>query len=332
MKNDYWLASYLYYTEPWETILTEAVKPFAEQILQEGLANQYFFIRYWERGPHIRLRFKGNKDTLEKNVLPRLTTFFSEYIALNPSKNLETPWMKDLPEDKKWYPNNSIQHIAYEPETERYGGEYAILLAEQQFQASSNAVLAIISESEGWSYEKALGAAIQLHLSFAHAIGLTYSEVCYFYAHIQQAWFPRAYYNYEPNVDAEELKKRAEITQKAFEENFQKQKQFLVGFHEMLWNGLQEEAEFENEWMNTWIAEIKNYNSAVIKLQEEKKYVANIPANYNMPKHLAKPLVERLWIYESLIHMTNNRLGIQNRDEAFLGYLIKRSMEELNKN
>ena len=56
-----WLAAYLYYSGNWEKFLTNSVKPFVEDILDRKLAEQYFFIRYWERGPHIRLRFKGDK-------------------------------------------------------------------------------------------------------------------------------------------------------------------------------------------------------------------------------------------------------------------------------
>ena len=80
-----WLAVYLYYAEPWEKLLTEAVKPFAEQVISEGLADHYFYIRYWERGPHIRLRFMGDPDTLEGQVKPRLEQHFNAWMAANPS-------------------------------------------------------------------------------------------------------------------------------------------------------------------------------------------------------------------------------------------------------
>lgn len=40
---------------------------------------------------------------------------------------------------------------------------------------------------------------------------------------------------------------------------------------------------------------------------------------------------DKLWyIYESLIHMTNNRLGITNSDEAYLAYLIYKTIQETN--
>ena len=45
MKDDTktWLATYLYYAEPWEEFLTDAVKPFVESVLENNLAEQFFF-------------------------------------------------------------------------------------------------------------------------------------------------------------------------------------------------------------------------------------------------------------------------------------------------
>ena len=40
-----WLSAYLYYNEPWETFLVEAVEPYVKTVMQTGIAEQYFFIR-----------------------------------------------------------------------------------------------------------------------------------------------------------------------------------------------------------------------------------------------------------------------------------------------
>jgi hypothetical protein len=40
---------------------------------------------------------------------------------------------------------------------------------------------------------------------------------------------------------------------------------------------------------------------------------------------------QQLWpIFESYVHMTNNRLGILNRDESYLGYLMQQSLTALS--
>ena len=114
-----WLAGYLYYTGARETFLTKAVAPFVHTVLTHGWAGQCFFIRYGERGPHIRLRFQGPADLLEHWVKPRFMTFFQQYYTRYPSQRDEPAWVKDLPRDIQWFPNNSVQFLAYEPESER---------------------------------------------------------------------------------------------------------------------------------------------------------------------------------------------------------------------
>jgi hypothetical protein len=43
-----------------------------------------------------------------------------------------------------------------------------------------------------------------------------------------------------------------------------------------------------------------------------------------VPDQTAGLAKQQLWaIYDSYIHMLNNRLGIMNRDEGYLGFLIK---------
>ncbi|HHH49559.1 MAG TPA: hypothetical protein ENK52_01120, partial [Saprospiraceae bacterium] len=65
-----WLAVHLFYNEPWEEFLAKAVKPYVDTLVQTGIAAQFFFIRYWERGPHIRLRIKGEKNIIDNIVQP----------------------------------------------------------------------------------------------------------------------------------------------------------------------------------------------------------------------------------------------------------------------
>jgi thiopeptide-type bacteriocin biosynthesis protein len=328
--NKKWLAAHLYYAEPWEKFLTRAVQPFAHSVLEDKQAGQYFFIRYWERGPHIRLRFKGDPGVLESQVKPRLESYFTDYFNRYPSQREEHEYVKKLPEEHRWYPNNSVQYITYEPEIERYGGDTCIVTAEKQFEASSNAVLAIIGEAEDWDYDRALGAAIQLHLGFAFALGMDLTETTAFYTRISQVWFSRAY-GYDEKISPEELKKRQEITLKAFNENFDKQKETLAPYHDTLWNAFAEGVEFEQEWLNRWLTDMAAIGGQLKNARDEGKLV--LPAWYKVqPSERIPQSNQQLWaILESYVHMTNNRLGILNRDEAFLGYLIKESLKVLNK-
>lgn len=325
-----WLVVYLYYAEPWEDILAKAVKPFAKKMLDQNGVEQFFFIRYWEKGPHIRLRFKGDGKILHQEVKPLLIEHFENYFKNNPSKREEPEWLKKATEEQKWYPNDSVQFIEYEPETERYGGEHGILIAEQQFQASSAAILSVIEESlENWDYSRALGGAIQLHLGFGYALGMQLDEMSAFFNRFFENWLSRAYYFFEKDISEEELDKRKKDTLTAFEKNFEEQKEGLLPFFETVWQALNEGQEFEQDWLNQWVTDMKEVGGQLKAIQKDKKLT---PPKWYMQKKVDRFSIiqqERWSIYDSYVHMINNRLGIKNRDEAYLGYLIIESVKVL---
>jgi thiopeptide-type bacteriocin biosynthesis protein len=324
-----WLGAYLYYAEPWEAFLVHGIKPFVQSILKEELATQFFFIRYWERGPHIRLRFKGDRNILEQEVKPWLTFFFLNYFQAKPSQRHEPDWVKALPAAQRWFANNSLQFITYEPEIQRYGGTTGILVAEKQFEISSQAVLACLEAGDEWTYERALGTAIQLHLGFAWALGMNLLETGYFYTSIFKNWFAQAYSSI-PSSSPEEIQKRQKDILDAFDYNFEQQKNTLVGYHQMVWNVLVKGMEFEQAWLNRWLRGMDTVGRE-LKAAQQKNLLA-LPQSFKPESELDVPAKKQmLWpILGSYVHMTNNRLGVLNRDEAYLGYLIKRSLEHLH--
>jgi thiopeptide-type bacteriocin biosynthesis protein len=327
-----WLAAYLYYHEPWEDLLVNALAPFVKEVMETGLADQYFFIRYWEKGPHIRLRFKGNVEVLDKILKPRLEQHFTGYFAEKPSSRPDLEWLKTLPEEHRWYPDNTVQYIPYEPETGRYGGEEAILAAERLFQASSDATLALMASSGAWDYNRSLGAAIQMHLAFAHSMGMSLGEARTFFARIFESWFPRAYQSFQRNLSEEEMAARKEETLRAFHKTYENQKNLLLSFHKTIWEGLEEGVEFEDEWLNRWIASVKSVKQELHGLFDRQQVFIPVFRKGSIDYDSGRALntKDELWyIYDSYIHMTNNRVGVTNQDEGYLGYLIKESLREI---
>lgn len=327
-NNQVWLASHLYYAEPWEKFLIQAVKPFSMGMLEKGLAEQFFFIRYWEKGPHIRLRFKGEERILNNEIKPQLKQYFEKYFEDNSSLREDIRWPKDTLEQDKWYPNNTIQFIQYDPEIERYGGDLGLLASEQQFHASSKAVLTIIEESINvWDYSRALGGAIQLHLGFGYALGMDLDEMTGFFNRFFDNWLSRAYYFFENDIAQEELEKRKEGTLIAFQQNYSNQKDILLPFFETVWQALNDGQKFEQEWMNIWVDDMTKVGIQLRQIQRGRKLT---PASWYMRKTIDNFSIdqqERWSIYDSYVHMTNNRLGIKNRDEAYLAYLLIESAE-----
>ena len=328
MKNNYWISVHLFYLEPWETFLTKAVNTFVNKVFDKKLAKQFFFIRYWEKGAHIRLRFRGNKQLLENELKPLLIKHFEAYFKKHPTEFEEVKTMEKIAKTHNWFPNNSIQFIKYEPEVERYGGSYGLIISEEYFQVSSIAVLAAINDCKEWNYDVAMGYAIQMHLGFAFGVGMNLKESLFFYSSVLEKWFPNAFY-YNKKMTKEVANKLHHDTYIAFEENFQQQKEYLIPFFKTILNALKNEFVFEQEWMNVWIKEASKLKDKIIKIQKSKKLI--VPSNFVfVPNINISEVRQKRWsIYESYVHMTNNRLGILNKDEAFLGYLIKKCLESI---
>jgi lantibiotic biosynthesis protein len=121
-----WLYAKLYTgTATADHVLREVIGPLAAEVLQSGAADQWFFIRYGDPDWHLRLRFHGAPEKLHAEVLPAVQAATSRL----------------LKDGGLW----RIQFDTYEREVERYGGAEGIELAEQLFQADSEAVLQLIS-------------------------------------------------------------------------------------------------------------------------------------------------------------------------------------------
>lgn len=108
-----------------DDLLAGPVRAFAGAALENGLAERWFFVRYNDPDPHIRLRFQGEPTRLLSQLLPALAA-----------------WGHSLVE------NGLLRKLAldsYDREIERYGGLEGIQIAEQVFAADSIAVTEVIA-------------------------------------------------------------------------------------------------------------------------------------------------------------------------------------------
>ena len=237
--------------------------------------------------------------------------------------------MRDLPEEQQWLPNDSVQFIDYEPEIERYGGLEGILVSERQFEFSSQSALKVIGAETVRNYESAIGKAIQMHLALSYAFDMSIDEMICFYSLVVETWLPKIVkhsFKFTENENREEKEK----TLGTLEESFIRLTPNLIPIHEAFAESVGEEVCFGEEWLDQWIRDMKIVASDLKALQKESKLKVPVFTIVNPCSSISTEKSDMHSLLTSYVHMTNNRLGVKNFDESYIGYLIKRSLEVIN--
>lgn len=125
-----WLFAKIYCGEATsDRVLCEAVAPVVRAAMARGDANRWFFIRYHDPDPHVRVRLQGDPDRLRGGVLrdlERAVVPLAECGAVH-----------------------KLVLDTYVRELERYGSDRGIELVEELFWRDSEAVLGIVELLDG---------------------------------------------------------------------------------------------------------------------------------------------------------------------------------------
>lgn len=193
----------------------------------------------------------------------------------------------------------SYQFNEYVAEIERYGGDRAIGIAEDQFYVSSKTIIRLIKLNYNlWDYNLAMSLVIQMHLFLSRHLFSKMKDEMSFYRLFFENWL-----FYSKGIDGKLENAEVSAINKLvsdFESTYQKQKITIKSLIELT------EENQKKSWSIRWKAEC-----------------AEIAGRYR-----AHDLPDKYHVYSSLIHMTNNRLGIHISDESFIAYLIFRGLEE----
>jgi thiopeptide-type bacteriocin biosynthesis protein len=125
-----WLYMKLYGPRDGEDeLLAGALRDFGHFAANSGLAERWFFVRYADPEPHLRVRFGGNPERLLGDLLPRVCVMTNELIA-------EGSCLR-------------VSFDTYDREIERYGGLAAMDAAEAIFATDSGAVVDMLQLARG---------------------------------------------------------------------------------------------------------------------------------------------------------------------------------------
>jgi lantibiotic biosynthesis protein len=107
-----------------DDLLTGPIRELTSSALESASADRWFFVRYADPDPHIRLRFHGAPTPLLEELMPKVIR-----------------WAADLVNKDRCL---RFAIDSYEREIERYGGGEGIGLAEELFFVNSESALALL--------------------------------------------------------------------------------------------------------------------------------------------------------------------------------------------
>lgn len=125
-----------------DMVLAEVIAPVIVELRARGIIRGWFFIRYGDPDPHLRVRLLGDPGRLCAEGLPEM------HRRLKPLLQNGSLWRVEL--------------CTYQREVDRYGGPHNIERAERLFELDSEVALAIIQQYPGDS-----GASLRWQLALA---------------------------------------------------------------------------------------------------------------------------------------------------------------------
>ncbi|MFD2287780.1 hypothetical protein GJU39_16270 [Pedobacter petrophilus] len=279
-SNYTWLGLHIYYSGDADELLKRAIAPFINQWKNYFSPDSpWFFIRYWEGGSHIRVRFHAS-PAYHEQIKDSLNTDFFRFQHAS-------------------FKVEKVLTVKYDPEIDRYGNETSMAWAEQHFAASSSYILNWLLIRNTTS--QITLQAIQLHLILLFSTKLKSGniiDICDFFIN---GWLSRLY---RPEFSIE---KEKEHWLNQFQEAFSSRKEMICLAAKSFWNELTENV----------------LNDDLVKYSMSNQEVMNQYRNAAFGESKFQEIIS------SLMHMTNNRLGIANQEEAYLMYVVKTCIKSI---
>ena len=120
--------------EETDAFLLRTAAPLLDGLVESGHADRWFFIRYGEDGPHVRIRVRGPHSAALGQLPGELA------LAAKEVPSVPGPWPSR---------HGEVRTVPYVPETCRYGGPRALPVAEEVFTASTRAALGALPGLRG---------------------------------------------------------------------------------------------------------------------------------------------------------------------------------------
>lgn len=331
-----WQALHIFYSADARPVLTDCVAPLVSELRDLGLLDKYFFINYWMEGGHVRLRLKPASAAATDEVKSRAEQAIGQFLARRPAlyetdygsmtEFFDSMFSLEYSEEERlrMFPdgkmpvqdNNTFHYRPYEPEYDRYGGPEGIKLGEWHFEYSSDLVIKLVQTMNVHVRPVMLGLAAQIMMITASTF-LRDQD-------LMANYFER-YYNYWStafNIAGEESAARYQANYESMGEGLASR---FIEVHAAIQGGDPARlTAFRSEWAEH-CAELRE---RALELGTAGKLV--FPPRYGKgePAPITEPDVLMPYLLTPYMHMTNNRLGATLIDEAYLAYMLSRTIKD----
>ena len=296
-----WRAYHLVYHADRTLMLRTLLYPLLVELLEQGLVDRFFFVRYGLGGPHIRLRWRlkdeASAATAEAMLAEQASKFFSRWPSTEPqspekiravNRSLLSVDRLATETDTLVYNDNSWHRAPVQMEVERYGGPEFVDASLDLFCLSTIEVLELLQQhsqaGDGWKRTAMMGLALKLAWSLARSEEQFRQFVAY----------GKYFFG---NTLARCVKEGEDLFAKRSED-----------MTEIMRSELKDLASGKEEFETSKLALGAAILAAHINSLEAGAYQ---------------------YIAVSHIHMTANRLGILNPEEAYLSAILLRAVDTL---
>lgn len=300
MSGDAWISAHIFHAGSLDRMALELVAPLRDD-LADGI-DGLFFLRYWEGGPHLRLRIRprGADEGVRRLVADRASAYLDRRPSRRSLTEREYRRLADtaaagerlLSHERRLHPNDSVRFFGYRPEHHAFGGPACMPIVEQHFTESSAIALDLLARQPCTAQRAAIGVAVLY----------TVLAVC------------------EPELDRA-ARAAAALRFPAsppVEEAFRRARSGLTAQARACWEGPPP----RDGPLADWAESVSALHGRLTELN-------NDPSDAGSPlSFLARGAVPRILL--RCTHLLNNRLGVAPGIESRLALLAARTLAELH--
>ncbi|MFE3252017.1 lantibiotic dehydratase C-terminal domain-containing protein [Streptomyces sp. NPDC059209] len=331
-----WQATHVFYAANPRPFLLQCVRPLVAELEAEGLIDNYFFMNYWLEGPHIRLRLKPVGEDAAPAVRARTEQAVDTFLAERPALyEVDSGFLNDFyntlfeiefPGSERGHymddkgrmnlrPNNSRSAEPYEPEYGKYGGPAGIELAEWHFRHSSDLVIEALRTKNLHLRTVLLGTSAQLMMVMSGTFLPGDRELTDYLESYYEFWhtaFPGTGF-----IGTSEYDKNYAAMAPSLTSHFARIRAAV---------GAGEPGRLPG-FLAGWAEHCAELNERARTLTLDGDLVFR-SWDGERDERVTDPAVALPLLLSPYMHMTNNRLHVTIRDEAYLSHVLGRTLRE----